>query len=78
MTANQNENDSEVSQSIILSFLPEVITSIKDNNRRTRKVAQELLNLFAETMKSLSKLNDFMQLIVGGLAGYFSLSIQFN
>lgn len=58
---------------VVQIFLPEVVVSLKDSNRRTRKITNEFLIIMAQKMRDIGVIKDFLSMIVAGLAGSTSL-----
>lgn len=51
----------------------EILVSLKETNRRTRTISNDLFMLIAAKMKDLSVLKEFLSMISAGLAGATSL-----
>jgi hypothetical protein len=55
------------------NFLAEILISLKEPNRKARKIANDFFVLVADKMQSLGVLKEFLSMIAAGLAGSTSL-----
>lgn len=54
---------------LIRSIIPEVILACKDINEKTRLIAYELLNTICDLLLNHNQLQEFVTMIIAGLAG---------
>lgn len=55
------------------NFLAEVLITLKEPNRKARKMANDVFVLMSDKMQSLGVLKEFLSMIAAGLAGGTSL-----